>query len=231
MNKTIKKVIAGVLTAVTVFSISSMTAFASTSYVNSVGSETDDIGVLNNSSYTVTGQDTTQGKKSTYENITLADETVTSPCEVYATIEEGSKVYDPENPEAGDDGFVDGSIIVSLPTTMILSGTPDTEGYYVGSGIVKAKGNTAGTTIVNVVPDKTVTLSSPGKDDITATITQQFTKFVLPTSTVTGDDVNKHLDYVFNDDCKSEIVVKTNQATAGSWSGTYNNNVFLSSAE
>lgn len=42
---------------------------------------------------------------------------------------------------------------------------------------------------------------------------------------------NKHLDYVFNDECKSTIIVKTNQATAGSWSGTYNNNVFLSSAE
>lgn len=231
MNKTIKKVIAGVLTAVTVFSMSSMTAFAATSYVNSVGSEAEDIGVLSNSSYTVTGQDTTQDKRSTYANITLADEAVTSPCEIYATIEEGSKVYDPENPEADDDGFVDGSIIISLPTTLILSGTPDADGYYVGSGIVKAKGNIAGTTIVNVVPDSTVTLSSQGKDDITATITQQYTKFVLPTSTVTGADVNNHLDYVFNDECKSTIIVKTNQATAGSWSGTYNNNIFLSSIE
>lgn len=231
MNKSIKKVIAGVLTAVTVFSMSSITAFAATSYVNSVGSEVDDSKVLNDSSYTVIGQDTTQDKHSTYSNITLADEKVTSPCEVYGTVAEGSKVYDPENPEAGDDGFVDGSIIVSLPTTLILSGTPDADGYYAGSGIVKAKGNIAGTSIVNVVPDSTVTLSSQGKDDITATITQQFTKFVLPGSSVTGDDVNKHLDYVFNDECKSTIIVKTNQATAGSWSGTYNNNVFLSSAE
>lgn len=231
MNKSIKQVIAGVLTAVTVFSMSSMTAFAATSYVNSVGSEVDDSKVLNDSSYTVIGQDTTQDKHSTYANITIADEAVTSPCEVYATIEEGSKVYDPENPEAGDDGFVDGSIIVSLPTTLILSGTPDADGYYAGSGIVKAKGNIAGTSIVNVVPDSTVTLSSQGKDDITATITQQFTKFVLPGSSVTGDDVNKHLDYVFNDECKSTIIVKTNQATAGNWSGTYNNNVFLSSAK
>lgn len=231
MNKTIKKVIAGVLTAVTVLSMSSMTAFAATSYVNSVGSKADDSKVLSDSSYTVIGQDTTQDKRSTYANITIADEAVTSPCEVYATIEEGSKVYDPENPEADDDGFVDGSIIVSLPTTLILSGTPDADGYYTGSGIVKAKGNIAGTSIVNVVPDSTVTLSSQGKDDITATITQQFTKFVLPGSSVTGDDVNKHLDYVFNDECKSTIIVKTNQATAGSWSGAYNNNVFLSSAE
>lgn len=231
MNKSIKKVIAGVLTAVTVFSMSSITAFAATSYVNSVGSEVDDSKVLNDSSYTVIGQDTTQDKRSTYANITIADEAVTSPCEVYGTVAEGSKVYDPENPEAGEDGFVDGSIIVSLPTTLILSGTPDADGYYAGSGIVKAKGNIAGTSIVNVVPDSTVTLSSQGKDDITATITQQFTKFVLPGSSVTGDDVNKHLDYVFNDECKSTIIVKTNQATAGNWSGTYNNNVFLSSAE
>ena len=88
--------------------MSSITAFAATpSYVNSVGSATEDIKIVDNSGYTVTGKDETQNKKSTYTNITLADETVTSPCEVYATIAEGSKVYDPENPKADDKGFVD----------------------------------------------------------------------------------------------------------------------------
>lgn len=228
MNKIIKKVCAGVLTALTVVSMSSITAFASTSYVNSVGSAKEDINILNDSSYTVVGQDTTQGKKSTYANIALADETITSPCEVYATIAEGSKVYDPDNSEADDNGFVDGSVVASLPTTIIVSGTADADGYYEGSGIVKVKGNVAGTTVVNVVPDSTVTLSSQGKADITATINQQFTKFVVPTSTATGNDVNKNLDYVFTDDCSSTVVVKTNQASAGSWSGNYNNTVYLS---
>lgn len=230
MNKIIKKVVAGVLTALTVATITSTTAFASTPYVNSVGSAKEDINILNDSSYTVIGKDTTQGKKSTYSNIAIADESITSPCEVYATVEEGSKVYDPENPNADDDGFVDGSVIASLPTTIILNGTPNAEGYYEGSGIVKVKGNVAGTTIVNVVPDSTVTLSSQGKTDITASIVQEYTKFVIPTSTVTGADVNKHLDYIFNDECSTIITIKTNQATAGSWSGSYNNTVSLSTA-
>lgn len=231
MNKIIKKVVAGVLTALTVASITSTTAFASTSYVNSVGSAKEDINILNDNSYTVVGKDTTQNKKSTYSNITLADESITSPCEVYATVEEGSKVYDPENSNADDDGFIDGSVIASLPTTIILNGTPNNEGYYEGSGVVKVKGNIAGTSIVNVVPDSTVTLSSTGKNNIVATISQKYTKFVIPTSTVVGNDVNKHLDYVFNDDCVSTVVVRTNQATAGSWSGAYNNVVSVTTAK
>lgn len=232
MNKFVKKVVTGVMTVATVISMSSITAFAATpSYVNSVGSATEDIKIVDDSGYTVTGKDETQNKKSTYTNITLADETITSPCEVYATIAEGSKVYDPENPKASEDGFVDGSVVVSLPTTLIVSGTPNTSGDYIGTGLVKAKGNIAGTTVINVVPDATVTLSSVGKADITADITTEYTKFVLPTSTATGDKLNKHLDYVFNDDCKSVITVKANGVTAGSWNGTFNNNVSLSTVE
>lgn len=231
MNKFIKKVGAGMLTALTVLSMSSITVFASNSYVNSVGSKTEDINSLNNSSYTVVGRDTTQNKKSTYTNVTMADESITSPCEIYATVKEGDKVYDPENPNADNDGFVNGNIIASLPTSIILSGTPNNEGYYEGSGVVKVRGNVAGTSIVNVVPDDIVVLSSTGKSDIEATITQKYTKFVIPTSTVSGSDVNKHLDYVFNDECVSTVVVKTNQATAGSWSGAYNNVVSITTAK
>lgn len=228
MNKLVQKIITGVITVAAVASMSSVTALASTDYINSVGSATDDIKIVDVSDYSVTGIDTTQNKKSTYTNITLADENVTSPCEVYATVAEGSKVYDPTNPKADEKGFVDGSIVVSLPTTLILSGTPDEDGNYTGSGIVKAKGNIAGTTVINVVPDENVTLKSTGKANIIASVTTEYTQFALPTSTVTGDKVNKHLDYVFNDTCRSIITVKTNQATAGSWNGTYNNSVFLS---
>lgn len=227
MNKLVQKIIAGVITVAAVASMSSMTALASTSYINSVGSNTDDIKIVDDSGYSVTGNDQTQSKKSTYSNITLADESVTSPCEVYATVAEGSKVYDPSNPKADDSGFVDGSVVVSLPTTLILSGTPDSNGYYVGSGVIKAKGNIAGTSVINVVPDATVTLSSTGKDNITANIETEYTRFVVSTSTVTGDKLNKNLDYVFNDNCQSIITVKTNQASAGSWSGSYNNTVSL----
>lgn len=232
MNKFVKKVVTGVMTVATVISMSNITAFAATpSYVNSVGSATEDIKIVDNSGYTVTGKDETQNKKSTYTNITLADETVTSLCEVYATIAEGSKVYDPENPKADDKGFVDGAVVVSLPTTLIVSGTPNASGDYIGTGLVKAKGNIAGTTVINVVPDATVTLSTVGKADITADVTTEYTKFALPTSTATGDKLNKHLDYVFNDECQSVITVKANGVTAGSWNGTFNNNVSLSTVE
>lgn len=233
MNKVIKKIVAGVMTAATVVSMSSMTVFAAStpSYTNSVGSATEDIKIVDNNGYSVTGKDITQNQKSKYTQITLADETVTSPCKVYATVEEGGKVYDPENPKAGDDGFVDGSVVVSLPTTLILSGTPNSSKEYTGSGVIKAKGNVAGTTIINVVPDASVTFSSTGKPNITADITSEYTQFAVPTTTATGEKLNKHLDYVFNDDCKSVVTVKTNKATAGSWSGTYNNSVYLSTVE
>lgn len=46
MNKFVKKVVTGVMTVATVISMSSITAFAATpSYVNSVGSATEDCGV------------------------------------------------------------------------------------------------------------------------------------------------------------------------------------------
>lgn len=228
MNKLFKKISAGVLAALMVIS-TSIPAFAATSYVNSISSVSEDINVLSESSYNVVGQDTAQNKKSSYVNVELTDDSVAQKCEIYATIAEGSKVYDPENPKADDDGFVDGSIIASLPTTIILSGTPDSDGYYKGSGIVKVKGNVSGSTIVNVVPDNQVTLSSAGKTDIAADIFQQYTKFVVPSSELSGNDVNKNLDYVFNEECTSVIEIKTNQATAGSWHGQYNNTVYLSS--
>ena len=232
MNKLVKRVVTGVITVATVVSMTSITAFAATpSYVNSVGSSTKDISVVDNSGYSVVGNDTTQNKKSTYTNISLADESVTSPCEVYATVAEGAKGYDPDNPQANEDGFVDGAVVVSLPTTLIISGTPNSKGEYIGTGLVKAKGNVAGTTVINVVPDATVTLSSVGKSNITANITTEYTQFALPTSTATGDKLNKHLDYVFNDDCKSVITVKANNVSAGSWNGAFNNNVSLSTVK
>ena len=229
MTKFTKKIVSGSLAALMLISASSLTAFAASPYANSVGSATEDIKILDQVDYTVAGQDTTQNKKSTYERITLASDSVVKPCEVYATIAEGSKVYDPTNPEAGEDGFVDGSIIVSLPTTLILDGTPDASGYYIGKGTVQARGNIAGTSVINVVPDASVTLSQTGKADITATVETDYTQFAVPTTTATGDKLNKNLGYTFNDNCKAIVTVKTDEASAGSWSGSYNNTVSLTS--
>ena len=198
-------------------------------YVNSVGSATGDIAILDNAQYSVTGQDTTQEKSSKYTTHDVTtNPTVTSNCDVYATIEEGSKVYDPENPNADESGFVDGQIVVGVPVELILDGTPDAQGYYKGSGLVKVKGNIAGTTVINVVPEDTVTMSQTGKSDITATIEQEYTKFVIPTSSLTGTDVNKQVTPDFNDNATSTVEIKTNQATAGSWAGTFTYSISVS---
>lgn len=225
-----KSIIAAVIAAVSVLTMSVTTVFAADGYVNSVGSEAGDIAVLADESYQVKGQDATQNKKSEYSSITYADETVTSKCEVYATVAEGSSVYDPTNPDADENGFVDGSVVVSMPTVLIMNGTADPSGYYIAKGSGKVKGNIAGTTIINVVADSEFSMKQVGKDDISATVTQDFTKFVVSTSSVTGADVNKNVTPAFNDACSFNIDVKTNEATAGSWSGSYNNNIFLTTA-
>ena len=169
----------------------SFSAFAT----NSEGSKAEDIAVLDESTYTVAGKDTTQNKQSEYTQIPYTDETVTSTCDVYATVAEGEKVYDPENPGADENGFVDGSILIGVPTVLIMNGTPDSNGYYIAEGQGRVKGNIAGTTVISVVPEET--------------------------SNVNGADVNKNVTPSFNDNAVFHITAKTNQATAGSWHGSF----------
>lgn len=201
--------------------LSSFSAFAATNYTNSEGSKATDIAVLDDSAYTVAGKDTTQNKQSEYTEIQYTDETVTSTCDIYATVAEGEKVYDPENPNADGNGFVDGSILIGVPTVLIMNGIPDSDGYYIAEGQGRVKGNISGTTIISVVPEGTFTMSQEGKKDITATVSQDFTKFVVATSGVNGSDVNKNVTPSFNDEAVFNVTAKTNQATAGSWKGSF----------
>lgn len=227
MRKVVKSIVALAMAAMTMMSATSVFA---ADYVNSVGSEATDIAILDNGEYTVAGQDTTQAKKSAYATVTATTDAQESNVDIYATIAEGSDVYDPDNPNADDDGFVDGTVLVGVPTTLILSGTANEEGYYVGEGRGKVKGNIAGTTVINVVPEATVTLSSTGKDDITADIEQDYTKFVVSTSEVTGADVNKNVTPDFNENAVFDVTVQTNQASAGSWHGSFTYNISLTDA-
>ena len=64
-------------------------------------------------------------------------------------------------------------------------------------------------------------LLSTGKANITATISQQYTKFTVPTCTLSGADVNKNVSPDFNDTAVSSVEIKTNEAPAGSWAGTF----------
>lgn len=225
MKKFFKRTLAVVMATATLMTAS--TAFA---YTNSTGSTQGDIGILDDAEYDVTGSDTTQNKASEYTTVTYASSTVTSAVDVYATIAEGEDVYDPTNAAADANGFVDGSIVVGLPTVLIMSGTPDANGYYTAVGKGKVKGNIAGTTIINVTPEASFAMSQIGKSDITATVTQTYTQFVVPTSSVTGANVNKNVTPAFNDDATFVITVKTNQATAGSWHGSFNETISLTTA-
>lgn len=223
--KTINKFISFVLTLATLLSLT-VPAMAA-DLVNSSGSKATDIAVIDNSSYSVSGSDSNQNKKSEFDTYTYTGDTIVSSVNVYGTIAEGSNVYDPDNLDADENGYVDGKIEVGVPTTIIFSGTADSEGYYVGKSSGRVKGNISGSTVIAVVPDDSFTLSSKGKDDITATVEQDYTQFVVETSELTGDKVNKNVTPSYNDKAVFNVKVKTNEATAGSWKGSFNYNISL----
>ncbi len=196
------------------------------SYENSIASTPEDIAILDDSQYSVTGKDSTQDKSSKYSKETVSEEVFESKCDVYGTIAEGSNVYDPDNPNADEGGFVNGQVVIGVPVEIVISGIPDEQGYYKGEGTIKVKGNIAGTTVINVIPDETVTLSQKGKEDIMASIEQTYEQFVIETSPLSGERVNKNVTAAFNDKATSLVEVKTNQATAGSWSGEFTYSIY-----
>ena len=150
---------------------------------------------------------------------------IISSVNVTATIADGSDVYDPENPDAGDDGFVNGKIQVGVPTSITINGTTDANGYYVGSASGKVKGNISGATVINVEPDDKVTLTSQGKTDVVAPIEQDYTQFVVSTSEYSGAKVNKYVTPEFNDNAVFDVTIKTKDLSAGTWSGSFNYNI------
>ena len=221
ISKTHSRVIAIILAVISVFT-SAVPALAAES---SKGSKGTDIAVLDDSEYVVAGKDTKQNKQSEYELFTHNGNDIISSVNVYGTVADGSDVYDPENPDADDDGFVNGKIQVGVPTTIIIDGTPNSDGYYVGEASGKVKGNISGATVISVVPDSEVTLQSQGKADVTAPIEQDYTQFVVSTSEYSGAKVNKHVTPSFNDDAVFDVSVKTKNLSAGSWSGSFNYNI------
>ena len=150
---------------------------------------------------------------------------IISSVNVTATIADGSDVYDPENPDAGDDGFVNGKIQVGVPTSITINGTTDANGYYVGSASGKVKGSISAATVINVVPDDKVTLTSQGKTDVVAPIEQDYTQFVVSTSEYSGAKVNKYVTPEFNDNAVFDVTIKTKDLSAGTWSGAFNYNI------
>ena len=135
------------------------------------------------------GQDIAQGAKTEYSTINSNTDTQT---EVYLTAD-------------------DSDLIVSVPTTIIVSGTPTTDGKYVGEYSVGVDGDMSGDKTVIIEPESTdVTIKQLGKNNKTATVTQNQTEF-------TSDDfANKKI---------TNGKITAEGLTAGSWNGTFNFNI------
>lgn len=205
-----KKILATILTIALICTMS-VSVFAASDYVNSTGSEADDI-----SNTAVTGQDTYQDKQSEYYDA-ISEDSSAVPCEVYATQADGEDIYDPDNENADSEGYVDGSVGVIIPKVIILSGK---SGY--GEYSVWVKGNIAGDECISVVPDASVTLSQRGKADITATITQPVQRFAVATSTLAdASDLAKTVTTNYSDTTTNGSIQATG-LSAGAWSGTFN---------
>jgi hypothetical protein len=137
---------------------------------------------------TTVGEDTAQGAKTQYSEVGMSD----TQTKVYLTVE-------------------DKDLIASLPTTIIVSGTPTTEGKYVGEYSVGVSGNMSGDKVVTIEPESAnVTLKQKGKNDKSASISQEQTEF-------STDD--------FKNKTRTNGAVTADSLTAGSWNGTFNFNI------
>lgn len=104
-------------------------------------------------------------------------------------------------------------IIVGVPTEVIVSGTPNDRGSYVGEYAVSVKGNIAGNELICVTPDsETVTLQQTGKSNKTANILQEQIMF----------DCNE----IANGTTTNGIITAEG-LTAGSWHSNFNFNVSI----
>lgn len=97
----------------------------------------------------------------------------------------------------------DSDIIVSVPTSVVIGGVPDSNGNYTGSYTVSASGDMAADKLVQIKPnDKEIELKQSGKLSKSAIITQERTVF-------DSDDLK--------DNIKSLGTINANGLTAGSW--------------
>lgn len=134
------------------------------------------------------GEDTAQNAKTQYSEIAIDD----AQTEVYLTVD-------------------DKDLIASLPTTIIVSGTPTSDGKYIGNYSVGVSGDMSGDKLVTIEPESdNVALKQKGKNDKTATITQEQTEF-------DSDD--------FKNKVQTTGAVTADRLTAGSWNGSFNFNI------
>ena len=136
----------------------------------------------------ITGTDIDQGVKTRYSEIVEGN----FQTQVYLTVDESD-------------------LIASLPTTVVLSGTPDEQGQYIGNYSLGVSGSMAGNKSIVIEPDsENIELRQKGKNSKTATVTQEQTKF-------TTDD--------FKNKTQTNGVITADKLTAGSWNSDFNFNI------
>ena len=102
--------------------------------------------------------------------------------------------------------------IVSIPKHIVLDGETKTGAYTVG-----VRGDIAGTEYVSVVPDESFAMTQSGKADVTASISQDKTKWVF-------DEI---FDPMLEATVDGHGVIDAQGLTAGSWNGNFNFNIAL----
>ncbi|MGN0005334.1 MAG: beta strand repeat-containing protein [Candidatus Gastranaerophilaceae bacterium] len=133
----------------------------------------------------VTGQDMVQGQQTVYSEIQLND----TSTNVFLTVD-------------------DSELLVSLPSTIIVSGTPNNNGEYIGNFSVGVEGDMAANKIVTIEPESySAALKQTGKEDEEALISQEQTSF-------TTQD--------FADKTVTTGSVTAQGLTAGSWNSEFN---------
>lgn len=101
--------------------------------------------------------------------------------------------------------------VVSLPTSLVLAGTPNEKGEYIAKYSVGVKGDMSGDKITTIEPDNVrVPLKSAGKNDKTAIIEQSQTEF-------TTDDLKNSV--------QANGTITADRLTAGCWNGSFNFNI------
>lgn len=228
MNKRVQKTLAGVLAVVCMLS-TSVTAFAASTNVNSVGSVIADIETQGTNPATsntagITGYDDTQDRETEYATYADTDMTGDSAAstDVYAT-------------QAS-------TFSVMMPIVLVMDGESK-DGDHQAKGQIQVKGNIAGNEYVSVEPDATFDLAQAGKDNVTATVDQTAKYFCVSGSTAQTTIVDKTFTNTLTTDfadTTADITITAPDArnaaegiagiSAGSWHGSYNTNISLNVA-
>lgn len=188
MKKTIQSILCTVMAVAIICCTSAFQVFAAVE--NSEGSSAPDYSTESNMT----------------QHSDFLEESKSYSVDVYASQASGSDYYDE------DGNLVEGDIIVWLPTEATLEKQDSSE--YACTVTVKVQGNIAGNEKVCVVPDGTVTLTQPGKADVTGTITQTKTDFT-------------YADLKDGAIAQTTTDISASDLSAGEWTGRYSYTVSL----